>query len=207
MEQIAKEEQRKAWKLQGIFVCSMAEKLLQLFKSFCCVSHCCYLFIYLFFVSTGIGEKYTTWEPTKRELELLRHNPKRRKITTNCTIGGQQSAIVGLHILISTVFHVLTVVCFPAVCTLQVCLGSLVHISAIPKVNCTEQSYRQCIVRGRTQCSLRDSCTPKHNTFVVVSHCTEVVFLLSRFLNNLWRSFISCSFECVSDCTPFSVFL
>uniref|UniRef100_A0AAQ4PAA7 Ubiquitin carboxyl-terminal hydrolase n=1 Tax=Gasterosteus aculeatus aculeatus TaxID=481459 RepID=A0AAQ4PAA7_GASAC len=35
----------------------------------------------------GIGEKYTTWEPTKRELELLRHNPKRRKITTNCTIG------------------------------------------------------------------------------------------------------------------------
>ncbi|KAG7256232.1 hypothetical protein CRUP_032373, partial [Coryphaenoides rupestris] len=34
-----------------------------------------------------IGEKYTTWEPTKRELELLRHNPKRRKITTNCTIG------------------------------------------------------------------------------------------------------------------------
>uniref|UniRef100_A0A8C6WMF8 Ubiquitin carboxyl-terminal hydrolase n=1 Tax=Neogobius melanostomus TaxID=47308 RepID=A0A8C6WMF8_9GOBI len=51
MEQIAKEEQRKAWKLQGV------------------------------------GEKYTTWEPTKRELELLRHNPKRRKITTNCTIG------------------------------------------------------------------------------------------------------------------------
>ncbi|XP_077590561.1 ubiquitin carboxyl-terminal hydrolase 22-like isoform X5 [Stigmatopora nigra] len=51
MEQIAKEEQRKAWKLQGI------------------------------------GEKYTTWEPTKRELELLRHNPKRRKITMNCTIG------------------------------------------------------------------------------------------------------------------------
>ncbi|MCJ8738213.1 hypothetical protein PDJAM_G00033000 [Pangasius djambal] len=51
MEQIAKEEQRKAWKLQGI------------------------------------GEKYSTWEPTKRELELLRHNPKRRKITANCTIG------------------------------------------------------------------------------------------------------------------------
>ncbi|XP_028908138.1 ubiquitin carboxyl-terminal hydrolase 22 isoform X2 [Ornithorhynchus anatinus] len=51
LEQIAKEEQRKAWKLQGI------------------------------------GEKYSTWEPTKRELELLRHNPKRRKITTNCTIG------------------------------------------------------------------------------------------------------------------------
>ncbi|KAK1799003.1 hypothetical protein P4O66_007269 [Electrophorus voltai] len=51
MEQIAKEEQRKAWKLQGA------------------------------------GEKFSTWEPTKRELELLRHNPKRRRITTNCTIG------------------------------------------------------------------------------------------------------------------------
>ncbi|RXM27963.1 Ubiquitin carboxyl-terminal hydrolase 22 [Acipenser ruthenus] len=37
--------------------------------------------------SSGIGEKYSSWEPTKRELELLRHNPKRRKITTNCTIG------------------------------------------------------------------------------------------------------------------------
>ncbi|KAA8581066.1 hypothetical protein FQN60_002647 [Etheostoma spectabile] len=35
----------------------------------------------------GIGEKYSTWEPTKRELELLRHNPKRRRITSNCTIG------------------------------------------------------------------------------------------------------------------------
>ncbi|XP_045065635.1 ubiquitin carboxyl-terminal hydrolase 22 isoform X3 [Coregonus clupeaformis] len=51
MEQIAKEEQRKVWKLQGV------------------------------------GEKYSTWEPTKRELELLRHNPKRRRITSNCTIG------------------------------------------------------------------------------------------------------------------------
>lgn len=35
----------------------------------------------------GIGEKYSTWEPTKRELDLLRHNPKRRRITSNCTIG------------------------------------------------------------------------------------------------------------------------
>ncbi|XP_058139313.2 ubiquitin carboxyl-terminal hydrolase 22 isoform X1 [Dasypus novemcinctus] len=51
MEIIAKEEQRKAWKMQGV------------------------------------GEKFSTWEPTKRELELLRHNPKRRKITSNCTIG------------------------------------------------------------------------------------------------------------------------
>ncbi|XP_028908137.1 ubiquitin carboxyl-terminal hydrolase 22 isoform X1 [Ornithorhynchus anatinus] len=66
LEQIAKEEQRKAWKLQAFtptvvshYQCTM----------------------------TGIGEKYSTWEPTKRELELLRHNPKRRKITTNCTIG------------------------------------------------------------------------------------------------------------------------
>ncbi|CAJ1081188.1 ubiquitin carboxyl-terminal hydrolase 22-like [Xyrichtys novacula] len=51
MEQIAKEEQNKAWKMQGM------------------------------------GERYSTWEPTKRELELLRHNPKRRRITANCTIG------------------------------------------------------------------------------------------------------------------------
>lgn len=35
----------------------------------------------------GVGEKFSTWEPTKRELELLKHNPKRRKITSNCTIG------------------------------------------------------------------------------------------------------------------------
>ncbi|XP_046756995.1 ubiquitin carboxyl-terminal hydrolase 22 isoform X3 [Gallus gallus] len=69
MEQIAKEEQRKAWKLQAFtptvvshYQCTM----------------------------TGIGEKYSTWEPTKRELELLRHNPKRRKITTNCTIAVKQ---------------------------------------------------------------------------------------------------------------------
>uniref|UniRef100_A0A8D1VT80 Ubiquitin carboxyl-terminal hydrolase n=1 Tax=Sus scrofa TaxID=9823 RepID=A0A8D1VT80_PIG len=52
IEAVAKEEQRKAWKMQGI------------------------------------GEKFSTWEPTKRELELLTHNPKRRKITANCTIGG-----------------------------------------------------------------------------------------------------------------------
>ncbi|KAJ8793679.1 hypothetical protein J1605_003490 [Eschrichtius robustus] len=51
IEIIAKEEQRKAWKMQGV------------------------------------GEKFSTWEPTKRELELLKHNPKRRKITSNCTIG------------------------------------------------------------------------------------------------------------------------
>ncbi|XP_024120216.1 ubiquitin carboxyl-terminal hydrolase 22 isoform X2 [Oryzias melastigma] len=50
MEQIAKEEQKKAWKMQGV------------------------------------GEKFSSWEPSKREVELLRHNPKRRRITTNCTI-------------------------------------------------------------------------------------------------------------------------
>lgn len=48
-------------------------------------------------MSTGIGEKYTTWEPTKRELELLRHNPKRRKITTNCTIGGRPAVLSGVR--------------------------------------------------------------------------------------------------------------
>uniref|UniRef100_A0A8C2F513 Ubiquitin carboxyl-terminal hydrolase n=1 Tax=Cyprinus carpio TaxID=7962 RepID=A0A8C2F513_CYPCA len=41
----------------------------------------------VFSKTSGIGEKYSMWEPTKRELELLRHNPKRRKITANCTIG------------------------------------------------------------------------------------------------------------------------
>ena len=50
--------------------------------------------MFSFPVSAGIGEKYTTWEPTKRELELLRHNPKRRKITTNCTIGGRQTSVL-----------------------------------------------------------------------------------------------------------------
>lgn len=53
-------------------------------------------FVFVFFpvvCMSGVGEKYSTWEPTKRELELLRHNPKRRKITTNCTIGeGTSSA-------------------------------------------------------------------------------------------------------------------
>lgn len=82
MEQIAKEEQRKAWKLQGKWF-------------FCKYKNCkgnmktMFELTAFYFVSAGIGEKYTTWEPTKRELELLRHNPKRRKITTNCTIGGQ----------------------------------------------------------------------------------------------------------------------
>ncbi|XP_035525945.1 ubiquitin carboxyl-terminal hydrolase 22 [Morone saxatilis] len=69
MEQIAKEEQRKAWKIQGI------------------------------------GEKYSTWEPTKRELELLRHNPKRRRITSNCTIG-----LRGLITLGNIIFHELAIV-------------------------------------------------------------------------------------------------
>ncbi|XP_053328084.1 ubiquitin carboxyl-terminal hydrolase 22 [Spea bombifrons] len=66
MEQVAKEEQRKAWKLQAF-----SPALVSPFQ----------------YTMTGVGEKYSTWEPTKRELELLRHNPKRRKITTNCTIG------------------------------------------------------------------------------------------------------------------------
>lgn len=81
MEQIAKEEQRKAWKLQGmsLAVLPRGPAALGRVEGF---TLCALL------VTTGIGEKYTTWEPTKRELELLRHNPKRRKITTNCTIGG-----------------------------------------------------------------------------------------------------------------------
>ncbi|TRY64549.1 hypothetical protein DNTS_008224 [Danionella cerebrum] len=75
MEQIAKEEQRKAWKLQERLQISMKPNLrYRALKSFEDA------FI-------RIGEKYSMWEPTKRELELLRHNPKRRKITANCTIG------------------------------------------------------------------------------------------------------------------------
>uniref|UniRef100_A0A8C4Q309 Ubiquitin carboxyl-terminal hydrolase n=1 Tax=Eptatretus burgeri TaxID=7764 RepID=A0A8C4Q309_EPTBU len=50
-ELIAREEQRKAWRLQGA------------------------------------AGWYTNWEPTRRELELLRQNPKRRKIAPNSTIG------------------------------------------------------------------------------------------------------------------------
>jgi hypothetical protein len=30
---------------------------------------------------------FTPWEPTKAEIELLRDNPKRRKVTGNSTIG------------------------------------------------------------------------------------------------------------------------
>lgn len=77
MEQIAKEEQRKAWKMQGAArnpLCTPPPSSL-------------YYFTHLFPPLPGVGEKYSTWEPTKRELELLRHNPKRRKITNNCTIG------------------------------------------------------------------------------------------------------------------------
>jgi ubiquitin carboxyl-terminal hydrolase 22/27/51 len=44
----------------------------------------------------GAGERFLTWEPNKRELELLRHNPKRRRITSNCTIGQFLSIILSL---------------------------------------------------------------------------------------------------------------
>ncbi|MFT7797980.1 ubiquitin carboxyl-terminal hydrolase 22 isoform X1 [Arapaima gigas] len=81
MEQIAKEEQRKAWKLQGTTSCCSDPYPLHTVISRATTVPC------FSPPRAGVGEKYSTWEPTKRELELLRHNPKRRKITTNCTIG------------------------------------------------------------------------------------------------------------------------
>lgn len=134
-----------------------------------------------FFLSTGIGEKYTTWEPTKRELELLRHNPKRRKITTNCTIGGQRTALFSLHVLIRHSFSSPdSCDCWgfsPQLCVcmclhvhmLQVYLEALMHLGVILKVNQTGQPHRQCTGRGRTQCSLSDLCTP-HQTVSVSTH-------------------------------------
>lgn len=72
----------------------------------------------------GIGEKYSTWEPTKRELELLRHNPKRRKITANCTIGQHSYCHKHLHVAevcyLSLLSH--SARCASAIATLQCCL-------------------------------------------------------------------------------------
>ncbi|XP_032826199.1 ubiquitin carboxyl-terminal hydrolase 22-like [Petromyzon marinus] len=51
LELVSREEQRRAWRLQGF------------------------------------GDRYIGWEPSRRELELLKQNPKRRKISANCTVG------------------------------------------------------------------------------------------------------------------------
>ncbi|XP_049915511.1 ubiquitin carboxyl-terminal hydrolase 22 isoform X3 [Epinephelus moara] len=101
MEQIAKEEQRKAWKMQGMKAHSrttqccihtmpkLRDVSLERYSSRSkgCSEGCNALNVCMCLFVPGIGEKYSTWEPTKRELELLRHNPKRRRITSNCTIG------------------------------------------------------------------------------------------------------------------------
>ncbi|XP_069784353.1 ubiquitin carboxyl-terminal hydrolase 22 isoform X2 [Narcine bancroftii] len=116
MEQIAKEEQRKAWKLQARALESWQHphqsslnplQLDYILLEYCDQNGTSRMLRQLqqlysirnfgqvekfpkhlnFSHGKGVGEKYSTWEPTKRELELLRHNPKRRKITTNCTIG------------------------------------------------------------------------------------------------------------------------
>ncbi|XP_023616722.1 ubiquitin carboxyl-terminal hydrolase 27 [Myotis lucifugus] len=66
IEQIAKEEQGEALKLQ-------ASTSTEVSYQQCSVP--------------GLGEKYPTWETTKPELELLGHNPRRRRITSSFTIG------------------------------------------------------------------------------------------------------------------------
>ncbi|XP_014646435.1 PREDICTED: ubiquitin carboxyl-terminal hydrolase 27 [Ceratotherium simum simum] len=66
IEQIAKEEQGEALKLQASTSTEVSHQQ-------CSMS--------------GLGEKYPTWETTKPELELLGHNPRRRRITSSFTIG------------------------------------------------------------------------------------------------------------------------
>ncbi|XP_058147069.1 ubiquitin carboxyl-terminal hydrolase 27 [Dasypus novemcinctus] len=66
IEQIAKEEQGEALKLQASTSTEVSHQQ-------CSVP--------------GLGEKYPTWETTKPELELLGHNPRRRRITSSFTIG------------------------------------------------------------------------------------------------------------------------
>lgn len=116
------------------------------------------------FVSAGIGEKYTTWEPTKRELELLRHNPKRRKITTNCTIGGQQTVPFSLHSFsswdracVSSVEMLYSRLCL-YMCQQCKCAWDRTHLSVILEVSRTVAAPETI---GRTRCSLCDGCTPQ----------------------------------------------
>ncbi|EDL33892.1 mCG3962 [Mus musculus] len=66
IEQIAKEEQGEALKLQASTSTEVSQQQ-------CSVP--------------GLGEKYPTWETTKPELELLGHNPRRRRIASSFTIG------------------------------------------------------------------------------------------------------------------------
>ncbi|KAM5289474.1 ubiquitin carboxyl-terminal hydrolase 27 [Glossophaga mutica] len=66
IEQIAKEEQGEALKLQASTSTEVSHQQ-------CSVP--------------GLGEKYPTWETTKPELEQLGHNPRRRRITSSFTIG------------------------------------------------------------------------------------------------------------------------
>ncbi|XP_029785510.1 ubiquitin carboxyl-terminal hydrolase 27 [Suricata suricatta] len=66
IEQIAKEEQGEALKLQASTSTEVSHQQCSM---------------------PGLGEKYPTWETTKPELELLGHNPRRRRITSSFTIG------------------------------------------------------------------------------------------------------------------------
>jgi len=38
--------------------------------------------------SLGMPAIYHSWEPSRREMDLLRRNPRRRKLIKNTTIGG-----------------------------------------------------------------------------------------------------------------------
>lgn len=104
-------------------------------------------------VSTGIGEKYTTWEPTKRELELLRHNPKRRKITTNCTIGGHRTTRLNQCTFNPS---------YLCVCVINMCVTRALGIGHAFKCDTQDRAVPQAVHwAGRTQRSLSERCTPQ----------------------------------------------
>lgn len=108
----------------------------------------CHISVCLF-VSAGIGEKYTTWEPTKRELELLRHNPKRRKITTNCTIGGERECSVEPAQPFNDNY---LCVCAAGICQGCVCLH--VHLRLFSRAHYSVYAFVVCVPRTCFLCVL-----------------------------------------------------
>lgn len=77
----------------------------------------------------------------------------------------------------------------------QVYLGSLLHLSVIPRVNRTGQPCRQCTARGRTQCSLSDRCTTQQAWICLPRSCFLSV-LFSQWSIALVPSYY---LYCVSD--------